>query len=633
MNRSTDTTRSKRDPVLQDDPLGTPLARCIFEAAAEGLLVLSPEGVVVALNAAFEKMYGVDRASTVGDHYSCFARNMEVRRSDSLIDEALWVTQRALRGEHVEGVLQTICNRDTGRELIARCAATPYLENGRFVSTTITVEDVTEWTKSRKRLKAALSAAEVGVWWTDLVEGKVWGDENFARIYGLTQDEANGGPLSRAYDLMHPDDIDRAKDAFREAARSGTSHEIEFRVVGQDGRTRWLLSRGRAECDNVGTPIRRMGSAVDITRQKEAEEAFRRASECFENLVRHSPAGFYAVDADFRLSLVSQGAQKVFENVRPLIGRDFEEVMRTLWEEPFASEAICLFRHTLETGEPYHAPSTVERRGDLGEVESYDWKIERVGLPDGRPGVVCHFYDLSEHQRYETELERRVQERTIELTRANDELNSFASSVAHDLRAPLRTIALTSKLLTESKDGHLTDEERELLHRQARGAVRLGGIIDELLSFARLANADLLSISFDFSNAARIASAEVASRGWKSAPTVEIQPGIRAQGDPNLVGYILTNLLDNASKFSPKGGTVTVGQHNGAYFVRDEGVGFDMIYAGRLFCAFERLVDQNTFQGTGLGLANVRRIVERHGGKVWAESEPGKGSTFWFTLG
>lgn len=141
-----------------------------------------------------------------------------------------------------------------------------------------------------------------------------------------------------------------------------------------------------------------------------AKDVVLAAHDTFRHLVEQSPFGVYAVDADFRLVQVSAGAQKVFENVRPLLGRDFSDVLRQIWPEPFASEAIRLFRHTLETGEPYHAPSTVERRRDSGELESYDWKIERIRLPDGRWGVVCHFYDLSEHQRYEAEL-RESEER------------------------------------------------------------------------------------------------------------------------------------------------------------------------------------------------------------------------------
>ena len=142
-------------------------------------------------------------------------------------------------------------------------------------------------------------------------------------------------------------------------------------------------------------------SSIGLAR---AQAGLLEAHATFRHLVENSPFGIYAVDADFRLILMSAGAQKVFENVRPLIGRDFAEILRRVWPEPFASEAIGLFRHTLATGEPYHAPSTMERRADIGKVESYDWKIERLPLPDGRFGVVCHFYDLSERQRHEAAL-------------------------------------------------------------------------------------------------------------------------------------------------------------------------------------------------------------------------------------
>lgn len=122
------------------------------------------------------------------------------------------------------------------------------------------------------------------------------------------------------------------------------------------------------------------------------------AGDTFRQLVEHAPFGVYVVDADFRLVQVSEGAQKVFQNVHPLLGRDFEEVMRLLWNEPFVSDAVALFRHTLKTGEPYHSARTVERRHDIEAVEAYDWKLERVIMPDGTFGVICHFYDLSEKQ-------------------------------------------------------------------------------------------------------------------------------------------------------------------------------------------------------------------------------------------
>lgn len=141
-----------------------------------------------------------------------------------------------------------------------------------------------------------------------------------------------------------------------------------------------------------------------------ALEKLRGARDTFEHLVKNSPFGIYVIDADFRLVEVSAGAQKVFENVRPLIGRDLAEVLRLIWPEPFASEAIGHFRHTLATGEPYHAPATVELRRDIPETEAYDWKVERIKLPDGQFGAVCHFYDLSERERYQAAL-RQSEER------------------------------------------------------------------------------------------------------------------------------------------------------------------------------------------------------------------------------
>jgi len=126
--------------------------------------------------------------------------------------------------------------------------------------------------------------------------------------------------------------------------------------------------------------------------------------DAFRSLIRSNPFGVYLVDADFRLSEVSLGAQKVFATVHPLLGRDFEEVLRILWPDPFASDALGRFRHTLATGEPYSAPSTVEQRKDIGDVEAYDWRIERLTLPDGRYGVICYFYDLSERQSWEKAL-------------------------------------------------------------------------------------------------------------------------------------------------------------------------------------------------------------------------------------
>ncbi len=157
-----------------------------------------------------------------------------------------------------------------------------------------------------------------------------------------------------------------------------------------------ILDRERAD----GERDRAAGEALAL---RAGQSQLRRNLETFYSLIQNSPFGVYVIDADFRIVQASAGAQRVFENVRPLIGHDFNAALRTVWPEPFATQALDLFRHTLDTGEPYRAES-VERRGDIEETESYDWRIERVMLPDGRFGVACYFYDLTEKRRLEAQL-------------------------------------------------------------------------------------------------------------------------------------------------------------------------------------------------------------------------------------
>lgn len=203
---------------------------------------------------------------------------------------------------------------------------------------------------------------------------------------------------------VYPDDRPLVAEAIRNAMVSRSALAIEHRVIREDGSLCWISSRAIPILSDEGDIVEWLGTASDITQRKQAEVVLAASHATLRQLVENSPFGVYVVDADFRLLMVSAGALKVFENVRPLGGRDFEEVLRVIWPEPFASEAIQRFRHTLATGEPYHAPSTIEQRADIGRTEAYDWKLERLILPDGRPGVVCHFYDLSERLRYEETL-------------------------------------------------------------------------------------------------------------------------------------------------------------------------------------------------------------------------------------
>lgn len=258
-------------------------------------------------------------------------------------------------------------------------------------------------------------------------------------------------------------------------------------------------------------------------------------------------------------------------------------------------------------------------RGDDGEIEG--WFGSAIDVHDER----------IEQER----LAQAVEQRTSELSEANRELEGFTYSVSHDLRAPLRAIASTSHILVEDYGTDLAAPGKELLRRQAAAATKLGRLIDDLLQLARLSRQEMRREPLEMS----LLVAEIVDSlpdKDKVGHTFEIQPNLHASGDPRLVRLALENLIANAVKFSPEGGPVEFGQCDSprgrAFFIRDRGVGFDMAYANKLFKPFERLVTEAEFPGTGIGLTNVQRAIERHRGQVWAESELGKGATFYFTL-
>ncbi|RYG23010.1 histidine kinase, partial [bacterium] len=181
---------------------------------------------------------------------------------------------------------------------------------------------------------------------------------------------------------------------------------------------------------------------------------------------------------------------------------------------------------------------------------------------------------------------------------------------------------------------HLPHEASELLERQALAAARLGRLIDDLLRMARLTREEARRQEVDVTRMGREVSTEALDSHPGSEVVVEVQEGMTAQADLRLFRLALGNLIENAVKYSPNGGTVRVGQReDGAFFVSDEGIGIDPRYFGKVFEPFQRLHRDDEFSGTGIGLSNVQQIIARHGGKVWVESELGKGSTFLFTLG
>jgi signal transduction histidine kinase/CHASE1-domain containing sensor protein len=231
-------------------------------------------------------------------------------------------------------------------------------------------------------------------------------------------------------------------------------------------------------------------------------------------------------------------------------------------------------------------------------------------------------------------LERIVEERTRELTASNYELEAFCYSVSHDLRGPLRGVDGFSKALLEDYGERLDEEGLQFLNRIRQAARRMDELITALLSLSRLTRAELNVQPVDVTEIARQAAEDARRTEEAENVTIAVEPGLVANADPRMVRVLLDNLISNAIKFSrPQAAPhVEIGCRDGAFFVRDNGVGFNPAYMNKLFAPFERLHSHGEFPGTGIGLATVQRIVTRHGGRVWAEGEEGKGATFYFTL-
>jgi PAS domain S-box-containing protein len=335
-----------------------------------------------------------------------------------------------------------------------------------------------------------------------------------------------------------------------------------------------------------------------------------------------------------------------FERIFALPGADLlaDSTLRFRDVHPEDRETVARFYPALEA----EGNAAVEYRlqrpdGALHWIHDRGWVVNGADGTTRYDGIAT---DITQRKRTEEEvrrlnatLERRVAERTAQLENANRELNAFSYSVSHDLRAPLRAIEGFSALLSERLGSRLDPEELGFLQRIRRAVERMASLIDGMLQLARLSTQPLERMPLDLSAIAREVSEELQREAPERRVEWRIQPGLVAHGDPALLRAVMQNLIGNAWKFTARVAepVIEIGSRRvdagRAVFVRDNGAGFDMAFSDRLFDAFHRMHGEQEFPGTGIGLATVKRIVSRHGGRIWAEAAPGAGATFCFTLG
>ncbi len=378
---------------------------------------------------------------------------------------------------------------------------------------------------------------------------------------------------------------------------------------------------------------------------EEREHHARTSAARFTNIVNLAADAIISVDEEQRILVFNQGAERIFGYMAAeVVGQPLDRLLPA----HLAATHRAHVRHF--AAEP-DAARDMNRRAEIhgrhkdGTEFPAEASISKVE-ENGKFQFTVFLRDISARKQAEEEihrlnanLEHKVIERTAELAVANQELEAFSYSVSHDLRAPLRSIDGFSQALLEDCADRLDDQGRGHLHRVRAATQHMGHLIDDLIKLARVARAEMKREAVDLSALARSVLAVLQTGEPERKVDWRIEPGLVAAGDASLLRVALDNLLGNAWKFTAKiahahieFGALHREPGGPAYFVRDNGAGFDMIYAGKLFGAFQRLHNVSEFPGTGIGLATVQRIIRRHGGLAWAEGATGKGATFYFSL-
>ncbi|VAX13946.1 diguanylate cyclase/phosphodiesterase (GGDEF & EAL domains) with PAS/PAC sensor(s) [hydrothermal vent metagenome] len=379
---------------------------------------------------------------------------------------------------------------------------------------------------------------------------------------------------------------------------------------------------------------------LDITVRRQAEIAFRESQQRYQALAKAAPVGIFRTDLEGHCVYVNECwqelagmkmAQALGEGWVAALHKDDQQRVLNEWYQ--AAQAQRSFRTECRYQQPDGKILWLLVQAEA-EKDASDRVIGYVGTAT----------DISARKQIEINvanqrdmLEDLVVERTVELSRSNQELESFSYSVSHDLRTPLRAIDGFSLALLEDYGDQLDSTGQNYLHRVRAASQRMGDLIDALLTLSRVSRYNLERKSVDFSQLARDVVTELQEDSHDRQVEIRIADNLQVEGDIHLLRILLENLFSNAWKY-----TATIEhaqiefsrrQENGEtiYFIRDNGVGFDMRYVDKLFCAFQRL-HGTEFEGTGIGLATVQRVVQHHGGRAWAEGQIGNGATFYFTL-
>jgi PAS domain S-box-containing protein len=458
-------------------------------------------------------------------------------------------------------------------------------------------------------------------------------------ILGYTAAELTSRPVM---DFIFEADRELAAQRIRQRLDGDRQHyRYQLRLIHKNGSIIYAEPHGNGS-EYQGAPAV-IGTLLDVTDREQAIADLIREKALLRALIDNLPGYIFVKDTAGRYLISNQAhtrllglpseadvlGKTVFDFFPPEIARKFDEDDQALLRSG---------EHVLEREEQYevagrsgwHASTKVLARDAKGAILSI------VGI---RQDITARRRAEEEVRHLNATLEQRVEERTAQLEAANKELESFSYSVSHDLRAPLRHVQGYVGMLQRTVEGQLPEKARRYLKVIHDASSEMGQLIDDLLDFSRMGRAEMREITNDLDRAVQDVIKGLAlttqdrNISWKIAPLPKVI------SDPAMLRQVLANLIGNAVKYSRERNPAEIqigcaGEEDGRVilFVKDNGAGFDMQYAHKLFGVFQRLHRAEEFEGTGIGLATVRRVIARHGGRTWAEGTPGAGATFYFTL-
>jgi PAS domain S-box-containing protein len=494
-------------------------------------------------------------------------------------------------------------------------------------------QELYELVRSDERIFDLIQDASLdGLWYCDTQDPEnEWMNPQFWKTLGYDP-EKMPHKASAWQKIIHPDDLKVVQENFeKHCADPNHPYDQVVRFTHRNGSTVWIRRRGRAMRNADGKVTRMLGSHLDVTKEKVNEEKYRILFDsidegfCIIEMIfdeKQKPIDyrFLSINASFERQTGMHDAEgKRMREFAP----DHEEH----WFETYGRIAL--------TGESIRFENVAEQLHRWYDVYAF-----RFGDPKNMQ-VAILFNDISERRKAENmilELNKELADNLREIAEVNKELEAFSYSVSHDLRAPLRAINGYAGIIKEDFWNKIPDGAKESIESISRNSMRMGMLIDDLLTFSRLGRKDVQRNEVDTADIVETIISDICRQYSANREIFKTADLLPAQGDATLLKQVWVNLISNAHKYSQKNPSpsIEIGStksENGIiYHIKDNGVGFDMKYYNQLFGVFHRLHNNEEFEGTGVGLAIVDRIVTRHGGKVWAEAELGKGASFYFTI-